>query len=170
MQQTNVLIVHSMQMCTCAHLHHAHVYAPHWLQLSPVHILTPLDPNCVMQIAPPAGSSVVSQPAPDQPVVLSMSVLIDHASNMPTEKTSLGQLSIFDNPDQMAQLISAIESRANMDNAVTASDDGEAKLQLGGSGTEVLKAKPAKLKKDSDIVAVTYVRPWVDQDSQQLWA
>lgn len=119
-----------------------------------------------MQIAPPAVSAIMSKPAPEQPVVLRMTVLVDHASEMPVESESLGQLRVSDSAqdaDQLAELVSAVESQGDTDSIAMTNDAGAQKAN------KALGAKSAESKKDADIVARTYVRPWTDSDSLLLW-
>lgn len=145
-----------------------------------------------MQIAPPAASAIVSKPAPDQPVVLKMTVLIDHVLNIPAQepKTDLGQLSILDDAsdvDQTAQLISAELQNILRTEAGLEADSGAAGVSSGESFvTDGKQAQPQELFTGSDkqhsshakvsrgrgkpgIAAVTRFYPWTDQDSRRLW-
>lgn len=144
-----------------------------------------VDSSCaLLQIAPPAASGILSKPAPLQPVVLRMSVLIDYASNIPAESPSLGQLSISDQSNEMAQLRNSelpgllqADSQSGgevvSDAAAASIRATEAKLKraegTAAGGLSDSQAKLAKANTDNEIVAMTYVRLWTDQDSQQLW-
>ena len=116
--------------------------------------------------------------------MLRMSVLIDCASSIPAESPSLGQLSISDQSNEMAQLrnselpglLQADSQSAGevvSDAAAASIRATEAKLKraegTAAGGLSDSQAKSVKANTDNEIVAMTYVRLWTDQDSQQLW-
>lgn len=145
--------------------------------------MMPNNPWYAMQIPPPPASAIISKPAPEQPVVLRMSVLIGHDAQAEEARTDLGMLSISDqanDSDEMAKLINLEidELRQATGGGQALADveetQGERAMQLQQARAEQeqqrrLQAWSSKMPQGQAVSSATRIVPWTDQDSQLLW-